>query len=822
MIVTTQSNKQVIGTGFVLSNPEVNKNPATGHTTISRSVRGIEQINTTIPSEFTKKIQSEVNQLTEKEYSQLTQSHGDLENRILVSKIAWSNNGWRGFDYEGYKNRASYNFRYVKEHGLAHEWWNFYPFDDKYYFGQVEPTGKTPNSVENDALALFISVNYSDGRCYLIGFYSHLEFGQYRPGVKLISTITEPSIQNQILADIDNGNITDAEQSSITDSRIYSCRAKQFDSTVFPTPIPLDINNDLGLKKLGYASYYLVGGKGSIKTLNIKKTLEKAIDFNQELLKSSDSDTTQIRDAIRKTKSALSYYFDVSDIGEGRIVMKKLSKILENKKQVILYGPPGTGKTFSANRFIKAASGKGYPVSEERLIDQRIYSITIYEQRDGAIKELNAGETFTYEWGAPGHTRRNWQKYFNEIQEGDIALAYTAVEPKKYTTILQCTQKDNHSMEFKVIEQFNGPTFQQLRASSELKRSMLATGSMGFSLKKLSESEVKGIISLSAGLSADSLPVSFEKVDDIIENYRFVTFHPSFGYEDFIEGLRPKTDEDNQIRYQVEDGIFKKFSRDAFNVLMERAGINKCWEVESGIPELSSEEKIRVQHIAGEVPFYLVIDEINRGDISRIFGELITLLEADKRLSCENELITLLPYSKEKFAIPPNLFIIATMNTADKSIALVDVALRRRFGFIEMMPDYDMLREYLDHENAAVREVCYLGINALEQVNAKIISGHDRDHQIGHSYLIKMATSVDREEAIENLRFIWYYEIIPLLQEYYYDSPKKLREVLGEDFVALSENRRSFTFKEERTGEDFVNILKGFGEVGAAATRNEE
>ncbi|MEM9884891.1 MAG: AAA family ATPase [Bacteroidota bacterium] len=218
----------------------------------------------------------------------------------------------------------------------------------------------------------------------------------------------------------------------------------------------------------------------------------------------------------------------------------------------------------------------------------------------------------------------------------------------------------------------------------------------------------------------------------------FVSFHQSFSYEDFVEGIKPQLEE-GQVVYRIEDGIFKRLVKEA----------QRAWE--------------------NGHRFVLIIDEINRGNIAAIFGELITLLEDDKRMGSREELFTILPYSKEHFSVPPNLYIIATMNTADRSTSSLDIALRRRFTFNNIQPQPSLLQ----HQSVLA------GVDLIQlliTLNDRIALLLDRDYCIGHAYFYDVST-------LDDLRNLFAYRIVPLLEEYFLGDLAKIGLVLGASFV---------------------------------------
>lgn len=375
----------------------------------------------------------------------------------------------------------------------------------------------------------------------------------------------------------------------------------------------------------------------------------------------------------------------------------------------IFYGPPGTGKTYH--------------------ILKNIAPLFISKQQNNQKeKAVNLGQSLTW-WETIAIVLMDKEKWckVSEIMEHPLMKARVDLSTTKTPTSSIWGLLQNHTKE-----------------SCESVNYKKRSAPLIFEKDKVSSWIVdKNAVEEQCPELLNILDEYKNNKSEEIKRYEFITFHQSFCYEDFIEGIKPVLSdetEDGNVRYSIENGIFKKMCIKAKND-----------------PEHS---------------YAIFIDEINRGNIAAIFGELITLLEQDKRLGNENEITVTLPYSKQKFEIPSNLYVFGTMNTADRSIEALDTALRRRFEFVELSPDSSLINNEVDDIDLK---------KLFEKINARIEFLMDRDHCIGHSYFMKITT-------FEQLKNVFSKKVIPLLEEYFFGDLAKIHMILGDKFIAKNKH----------------------------------
>lgn len=391
----------------------------------------------------------------------------------------------------------------------------------------------------------------------------------------------------------------------------------------------------------------------------------------------------------------------------------------------IYYGPPGTGKTYQLSELLK------------QQYEQALDSVSSEEWQNQFVAERIAGKKWwegavmaLYDLGEKATFRQLLEHPFIEaIAE---AKGQDNVGPTISTTLRERTIYE--AVNVNQARRFNPQVFDQ-----DEERVWRLAGEW--------REACGGLVAL-VDEYREGAPSS-----TLIRRYSFVTFHQSYGYEEFVEGLRPILTSDteaSEIQYEIRPGVFKELCRKARLTPGER--------------------------------FAMVIDEINRGNISKIFGELITLIEADKREGASNAVSVTLPYSGEAFSVPANVDIIGTMNTADRSLALLDTALRRRFDFVPVLPDA---------RDEAGAPLFGLRVTAkgkeidiprlLSAINARVEALYDRDHCIGHAYFTPLAQVPDGDDRLVGLAQVFSNRILPLLEEYFFEDWQKIRLVLGDN-----------------------------------------
>jgi AAA domain (dynein-related subfamily)/EVE domain len=430
----------------------------------------------------------------------------------------------------------------------------------------------------------------------------------------------------------------------------------------------------------------------------------------------------------------------LTDITKYPDYVEKLIKLIgiedSNRNKInlslntIIYGPPGTGKTYRLkNEFFEKFTDEQSTQTKEDFCEELIQGISWWQTISVVMLDLKEAKV-------------------QEIFEHPLLQAKVRISDNKtpkntiWGWLQRHTKDDCANVNFKKRD---NPQF--------FNKDNKSTWTIDEEIAKAEAPDFYEVLE------------KYQKFKPQIESkkrYVFTTFHQSFSYEDFIEGIKPKlmkNEEDlesQDISYHIENGIFKNIANKAIN------DPNKDYAI--------------------------FIDEINRGNIANIFGELITLIEEDKRKGCNNYIPAILPYSKTEFGVPKNLYIIGTMNTADRSVEALDNALRRRFSFLEMNPEPEKLSQ---------EEFACEGIDLeklLFSINNRIEKLLDKDYCIGHSYFMNIS---DLKNPIKEIREIFSNRILPLLQEYFYGDWGKIMLVLGKGFIDKKVESVSFLATED-------------------------
>ncbi|ENG6271990.1 TPA: AAA family ATPase [Yersinia enterocolitica] len=379
---------------------------------------------------------------------------------------------------------------------------------------------------------------------------------------------------------------------------------------------------------------------------------------------------------------------------------------------VIYFGPPGTGKTFTLQQKMKEYTSHAVPADRDAWLDSRLESLSWMQVI--ALVLLDLGKRAKVRQ----MTEHQWFQRKALLNGRSSNFSQTA-----WATLQSFTIPRSTTVAYKGRRE---PAIFDKTADSE------------WFLVESQLEQVDELFSLYAELKQGP------KSAEAIQRFAVVTFHQSYGYEEFIEGIRARSDESGNISYPIEPGIFMR--------LCQRANADPAHR------------------------YAIFIDEINRGNISKIFGELISLIEVDKRAGMSNAMSLQLSYSGDHFSVPANVDIIGAMNTADRSLALMDTALRRRFDFVEIMPDLSLL------SGTKVKGIELESL--LEKINSRIEALYDREHTLGHAFFMPVKNALnagDEEAAFKQLKIAFQKKIIPLLQEYFFDDWNKIRLVLADN-----------------------------------------
>lgn len=445
---------------------------------------------------------------------------------------------------------------------------------------------------------------------------------------------------------------------------------------------------------------------------------------------------------------------------EGKTAIMQ-SRNMEFPKNMILYGPPGTGKTYnSVNYAVSICEGKS-------LEDVQKEDYTKVLERFEALKKSGriAFTTFHQSYGYEEFIEGI--KPITDVETGNISYEVKNGVFKDFCEKAEIPQNAevNHVAQIYIVRlKGNG--------ENDLKKECFRDGEIRFDWPAdYTDGWMKWLVSMKPG-------------DYVMSYYGQSKYVDAIGVvrdeEPVYDGNRKSYRWIRKVEWLVTDRVIDILEANNGKYL-SNFHVGRVPDMKiSALLKLVGDNAINDDE-DGTEPCAFIIDEINRGNISKIFGELITLIEDSKRKGSAEEMSVVLPYSNAEFSVPSNVFIIGTMNTADRSIALMDTALRRRFSFVEMMPSSNVLKN-LGIEKIKEGDIVLNVADMLDVINKRIECLYDREHTIGHAFFIKLKDSHD----INTLAEIFETNVIPLLQEYFYEDYAKIQYVLGDNQKADS------------------------------------
>ncbi|MGH4139457.1 AAA family ATPase [Clostridium sp.] len=499
---------------------------------------------------------------------------------------------------------------------------------------------------------------------------------------------------------------------------------------------------------------------------------------------------------------------------------QKYVDLLKFNPNMILYGPPGTGKTYSTAKIIE--------YMDINYSNKHTSFETI--EKDGRVKFITFHQSYSYEEFIEGIRP---QINDDEDSEQGTGIKYKVEDGilKQLANLasMQVLKADKRIKGTEIISEKSriwkislGSRNKDEKIYNEcIARNDIAIGWLNdINLKEKNYEEVFDLLKIERGVNgkkpfqdADSVYtfISEIQIGDVVFIYDGPRTIRDIGVVEGEYDYKPELSYSHRRSIKWIKHYNPGYDIYAFNgqTILTLKTVYQLHRINftdlNRILKEDESNQVVVRSEAKIAPYYLIIDEINRGNISKIFGELITLIEKDKR----GKINCVLPYSKKPFTLPENLYIIGTMNTADRSIALLDTALRRRFVFVEIEPDIKLF----DNPNVVispkVNNTIDLG-KLLNALNIKIVKKLDREHRIGHAYFIDIISMGD-------LYKVWYYKILPLLMEYFYGDIESLKAITGKEFFDDMGSIIFISYKEKSGGiSEFEAALLKICQAGNA------